>query len=339
MMLDQFFIAVMGNKVIRRIIFSQVKIIHNKLAERTKCYTWMEVMSSPMLLALFGQHEFLKESLSTIEAKYNNNGLISLLVINNGAPFVPNLNQVMRGAVIGGHLQIIEWAHQRYFANHHLGGMFYKLADEAVVHDHVDIVRFFGQHWQLMAFYQFPCEVNKISSEAMLHTLIEEVFQLTLPYQGVDHIPEHMTLLLNMDNVNCEGLLLSLCYWCSHNLDMIKYLHANSLPLGIHLIDDMARHGSLEGVKFILKNQTASYITTETMNSAAAGGHLDVVRYLHETRTEGCTTQAIDSAASGGHLHVVQYLHETRTEGFTHEAMELAGLGGHTPVLEYLNNA
>jgi hypothetical protein len=52
------------------------------------------------------------------------------------------------------------------------------------------------------------------------------------------------------------------------------------------------------------------------MSSASRNGHLDVVKWLHENRTEGCTTYAMDWASRNGHLNVVKWLHENRTEGF-----------------------
>lgn len=41
------------------------------------------------------------------------------------------------------------------------------------------------------------------------------------------------------------------------------------------------------------------------MDGAAAGGHLAMVKWLHE-KGFGCTTAAMDSAAQEGHLEVVQ---------------------------------
>ena len=46
-------------------------------------------------------------------------------------------------------------------------------------------------------------------------------------------------------------------------------------------------------------------------------GHLEVVNFLHENRTEGCTERAMNWAAENGHLDVVKFLHENRTEGCT----------------------
>ena len=49
------------------------------------------------------------------------------------------------------------------------------------------------------------------------------------------------------------------------------------------------------------------------MNNAAAYGHLDVVRWLHSNRSEGCTFDAMNYAASNGHLVVIQWLHSNRS--------------------------
>jgi hypothetical protein len=51
------------------------------------------------------------------------------------------------------------------------------------------------------------------------------------------------------------------------------------------------------------------------MDWAAETGHLDIVKWLHINRTEGCTFKAIVNAANNGHLDVVQWLHENRVEG------------------------
>lgn len=41
------------------------------------------------------------------------------------------------------------------------------------------------------------------------------------------------------------------------------------------------------------------------MDQAAGGGHLDIVKWLHEKRTEGCTKSAMNYAAQNGHLTIV----------------------------------
>ncbi|CAM9562127.1 unnamed protein product, partial [Heterosigma akashiwo] len=48
---------------------------------------------------------------------------------------------------------------------------------------------------------------------------------------------------------------------------------------------------------------------------AARAGHLEVVKFLHHHRAEGCTQSAMDWAAEKGHLDVVEFLDHNRTEG------------------------
>ena len=69
---------------------------------------------------------------------------------------------------------------------------------------------------------------------------------------------------------------------------------------------------------------------------AAKYGHLDVVKWLHENRTEGCSVAAMDWAAKNGHLEVVKWLHVNRTEGCTEDAMDCAAENGHLEVVKFL---
>jgi hypothetical protein len=96
-----------------------------------------------------------------------------------------------------------------------------------------------------------------------------------------------------------------------------------------------AKNGHLDVVKWLHEHRTEG-CTTVAMNYAAYKGHLHVVKWLHKNRTEGCTTYAMDLATSNGHLHIVKWLHENRTEGCTAEAMNIATRKGHLEILQYL---
>nr|KAJ3417804.1 hypothetical protein HK105_000779 [Polyrhizophydium stewartii] len=73
------------------------------------------------------------------------------------------------------------------------------------------------------------------------------------------------------------------------------------------------------------------------MDHAASGGHLHILEWLHEHRTEGCSAFAMDWAATNGHLTTVQWLHATRTEGCTKFAMDLACNNGHLATVKWLH--
>ncbi|RLN95524.1 hypothetical protein BBJ28_00021025 [Nothophytophthora sp. Chile5] len=76
--------------------------------------------------------------------------------------------------------------------------------------------------------------------------------------------------------------------------------------------------------------------TVKAMDGAAAKGRLDLVRWLHETRSEGCSKAAMDGAAANGHLTVMRWLHEHRTEGCSPDAMNSAAANGHLEVTKWL---
>ena len=58
------------------------------------------------------------------------------------------------------------------------------------------------------------------------------------------------------------------------------------------------------------KAHTAYDSTIHTWKWASENGHLEVVQWLHEHRTEGCTTWAMDVASKNGYLDVVNWLRE-----------------------------
>ncbi|KAK1944268.1 hypothetical protein P3T76_004180 [Phytophthora citrophthora] len=72
------------------------------------------------------------------------------------------------------------------------------------------------------------------------------------------------------------------------------------------------------------------------MNSTARNGHLDVVKWLHANRSEGCTTEAMGKAAQNNHLAVLKWLDQNRTERFTDKAIRGAVRVGNLEVLEWL---
>jgi hypothetical protein len=126
---------------------------------------------------------------------------------------------------------------------------------------------------------------------------------------------------------------------CDSPEDAIKYgslyylnKHKKTIIWKKSFMDLAARFGQLEVVKWLHENRTEG-CTVEAMNKAASNGHLEVVKWLHENRTEGCTVLAMEWAAENGHLEVVKWLHENRTEGCTKGAMDKAAEKGHLEVL------
>jgi hypothetical protein len=80
--------------------------------------------------------------------------------------------------------------------------------------------------------------------------------------------------------------------------------------------------GHAEVVKFLLEHRVGGVSIVSAMDSAVAGGHLDLVELFHAIDNGGCTTQAMEGVATGGHLEIVQWLSDNRSEGCTAAAMD-----------------
>ncbi|KAJ3093351.1 hypothetical protein HDU96_002355 [Phlyctochytrium bullatum] len=72
------------------------------------------------------------------------------------------------------------------------------------------------------------------------------------------------------------------------------------------------------------------------MNEAAQNGHLQVVQFLHENRKEGCSSSALSGACFKGHLDVVKFLVETRKETITTSVFDATAGAGQLEILKYL---
>jgi hypothetical protein len=57
--------------------------------------------------------------------------------------------------------------------------------------------------------------------------------------------------------------------------------------------------------------------TVAALDLSSGNGHLEVVKWLHHNREEGCTAFAMDLAADNVHFKVFGFLHLNRTEGYS----------------------
>jgi hypothetical protein len=123
-----------------------------------------------------------------------------------------------------------------------------------------------------------------------------------------------------------------------NRLDVAQYLfeHRRADCTSVS-IDRVARKGGIEMLKWLQNNCPDAHGSTDAMDDAAANGKLEVVRFLHDNRTEGCTMGVMDQAAGNGHLDVVKWLHFNRTEGCTTGAMDYAAKYGHLTIVKFLH--
>ena len=106
----------------------------------------------------------------------------------------------------------------------------------------------------------------------------------------------------------------------------------------LHRKNNFFDYAAWNGALVLLKRLPVSISgSKKAMDWAAQEGHLQVVKWLHENRSEGCTSDAMDGAAQEGHLDVVKWLHENRSEGCTSDAMDGAAQEGHLDVVKWLH--
>ncbi|KAG6610435.1 uncharacterized protein IUM83_06483 [Phytophthora cinnamomi] len=104
----------------------------------------------------------------------------------------------------------------------------------------------------------------------------------------------------------------------------------------ITLMDVAAQHGHLPVLQWFHENRSEG-CSHRAMDYAAGNGRLDIVWWLEEHYTGSCSTRAMDDAATNGHLEVVKWLHLNHHEGCTKYAMNGAAQNGHLAVLEWLH--
>ncbi|GAB9471895.1 hypothetical protein Gpo141_00009091 [Globisporangium polare] len=108
---------------------------------------------------------------------------------------------------------------------------------------------------------------------------------------------------------------------------VLEYLHTKHHVTGTYNAHmRAAKKGHLEVLQCLHERvkDDGDGCSARAMDGAAANDHLEVIRFLHENRSEGCTSDAMDGAAGGGHLEVVEFVHEHLEEGCSIRAMELA---------------
>eukprot|EP00122_Pirum_gemmata_P011794 Pgem_evm1s10932 len=96
-------------------------------------------------------------------------------------------------------------------------------------------------------------------------------------------------------------------------------------------MDFAARKGHLDVVKFLHESRNEG-MTMDAMDYAAQNGHLAIIKFLHFNRSEGCTKYCLDSAARSGRLEIVKFLDQNRKEGCTTFAMDQASNNGHLAI-------
>ncbi|CAN0327464.1 unnamed protein product, partial [Phaeothamnion confervicola] len=100
--------------------------------------------------------------------------------------------------------------------------------------------------------------------------------------------------------------------------------------------DAAARCGHLSLIKEKTAFDNDLEWSRQAMDDAAGEGNLEVVKWLHAHRREGCTRALLTRAAGGGHLRVVEWCHANQMEGDIGAAIDAAAANGHYNVVDWL---
>ncbi len=102
----------------------------------------------------------------------------------------------------------------------------------------------------------------------------------------------------------------------------------------------LARRGHLDAMRQLhAQSRTASLVQPSTLRQAAAGGHLNVVRWLMEEQgcRDGSCGEAYTAAAEYAQLHILQYLRARQPPlPCNIHACVAAAHGGHVAILDWL---
>lgn len=235
-------------------------------------------------------------------------------------------------AIVRGDLEMVKWLHGKGFTcSREVDPM-----EDAAKHGHLEILRWLYQN--------LPEESTS-----------EEVMNIAAARN-------HLHIVQWLHTHRTEGCNETAMVFAANNghLDMVHWLYANRPEYGANDTNAMTLNCQDAAEQLSLEN---GFLVTSAMDFAAASGHLEIVKVLHEhqescsvramdlaaayrnlrvvqwlhtNRPEGCSTNAMDLAAANGHLEVVQWLHANRLEGCTESAVDDAAANGHLPVVCWL---
>ncbi|CCO66327.1 predicted protein [Bathycoccus prasinos] len=119
------------------------------------------------------------------------------------------------------------------------------------------------------------------------------------------------------------------------NLEMVKYCVANECPINMNACAYAAQGGHLEVLKYLHEEVKAPW-TSGTASFAAESAQLHILEYLFERKYDKYSTGACAYAAKNGHLDCLKYLHETAKAPWDEDAVQGAHKKNHTECVQYL---
>ncbi|RLN72246.1 hypothetical protein BBJ28_00022150 [Nothophytophthora sp. Chile5] len=258
------------------------------------------------------------------------------------------LTKAVAEAASGGHLNVLEWlwANHRsrgYWGSTEMGG--------AIRNKHSAVVTWLRDH----TMPRPECAANLVDIAVRcgdlttLQWLIERFDVDTNRALSVAAIL-HQWDVARWIVENCQMMAHPMAESSRHfrraagdgNLQFLKLVTSRKLwtPNGgtaFEMISSAAAAGHLEVVKWLHEDLGINSAGNGYVK-AAMGGHLEVLKFLHNNHLRnGSKRFLLDEAARSGFLDVVQWLHAYSYETSTTRAMDGAAQGGHLNVVQWLH--
>ncbi|EGG22235.1 hypothetical protein DFA_04353 [Cavenderia fasciculata] len=284
-------------------------------------------------------HEHRSEGATTNAMDYAaENGHIEIVKFLSDHRSEGATTYAMNKASMNGHIEIIKYLHE-----HRSEGATAIAMDYASKNGHIEIVKFLSEHRSEGATtYAMDWASMKGHIQIVEYLHFNRTEGATT--NAMDWAAEynHIEILKFLYENRTEGCS-SFCILFPATkgyIDIISYLaHTVKVPLQTKLVRTVLLNGQLD-IFYFLRDHFADHDSIWNkgiMDAAASKGYIEVVKYLHEHRSEGATTYAMDHAAEKGHLEMIKYLHFNRTEGATKSAMDLAAENGYIDIVKFLH--
>jgi hypothetical protein len=117
------------------------------------------------------------------------------------------------------------------------------------------------------------------------------------------------------------------------NLEMVKYCVANACPFNEWACESAASEGHLEILKYLHEEVKAPW---DRMTASLAAENVHILEYLVERKFDNYSGFACTNAAENGHLDCLKYLHETAKAPWNSGAVRAAHENNHPECVQYL---
>ncbi|EGG23372.1 hypothetical protein DFA_05504 [Cavenderia fasciculata] len=248
-------------------------------------------------------------------------------------------NKAMDKAAEKGHIEIV-----KYLDEHRSEGATTKAMDLAAEKGHIEIIKYLHEHRSEGATTDAMVYASSIDIVKFLHFNRTEGATRDTMNRAASY--GRLDIVKFLQEHRSEGCSLSIVDYPVRrgNFEMVSYIFdtvmpTHPFPIRISTLSDALEGGKLDVFYYLYDrfSDKSDIWTPDIMDKAAEKGHIEIVKLLHEHRSEGATTYAMDLAARNGHIEIVKFLHEHRSEGATTNAMDWAAEKGHFEVVKYLH--